>query len=140
MNAPVDRAFDVFTRGIANWWPLETHSIRGMRTGVRPQVLHLEPRDGGRFYERTDGEELTWGRVLTYDPPRRIVIEWRVNPENPATEIDVTFTAEDGGTSVEVVHSGWERYDDPTQATRAEYDGENGWNTVLDRYADAANT
>ena len=138
VKAPVDRAFDVFTRGIASWWPLETHSIRGMRTGARPQSLHLELREGGRFYERTDGEELSWGRVLTYDPPCRIEIEWHVNPENPATEVDVTFTADDGGTRVEVVHNGWERYADPAQATRAEYDSEKGWNTVLARYAEAA--
>jgi uncharacterized protein YndB with AHSA1/START domain len=139
VNAPIERAFDVFTRGIASWWPLETHSIRGIRAGVRPQELHLELREGGRFYERTDGEDLSWGRVLTYDPPHRIVIDWHVNPANPSTEIDVTFAAEDGGTRVEVVHSGWERYDDPTYATRAEYDGEKGWTTVLGRYAEAAN-
>lgn len=137
VNAPPERAFDVFTRGIESWWPLETHSIRGMRHGLRPQELHLELRLGGRFYERTDGEEHTWGTVLAYDPPDRIVIEWRVNPANPPTEIAVAFTPEEGGTRVDVVHSGWERFEDPTQATRAEYDGDGGWNAVIARFAEA---
>ena len=60
-----------------------------------------------------------------------------MNRENPPTEIDVTFTASDAGTRVEVVHSGWERYGDLAQATRTEYDGENGWSRVLARYAEA---
>jgi len=139
VNASPERAFDVYTRGIESWWPLETHSIRGMRHGLRPEELHLELRDGGRFYERTEGVEHEWGRVLTYAPPHRIVIEWRVNPDNPPTEVDVTFAAEDGGTRVEVVHSGWERFEDPSHATRGEYDGDGGWTTVVARYAEAAN-
>jgi uncharacterized protein YndB with AHSA1/START domain len=137
VDAPPERAFDVFTRGIESWWPLETHSIQGIRTGVRPQELHLELHEGGRFYEVTDGEEHSWGRVLVYEPPSRIAIEWHVNPENPPTVIEVTFTPEDGGTSVDLVHSGWERYDDPTHATRGNYDSENGWTTVVARYAEA---
>ena len=136
VDAMPERAFDVFTRGIANWWPLETHSVGAMR-GAPPQELHLELREGGRFYERTDGAETSWGRVLAFDPPKRIVIEWNVNAANPATEIEVTFTPEDGGTRVEVVHSGWECYADPTE-TRASYDSEKGWTTVLARYAEAA--
>jgi len=138
VSAPVERAFDVFTRGIETWWPLATHSIGVSRGGGTPQELHLELREGGRFYEVTDGEEHSWGSVLAYEPPRRIVLEWHVNPENPATEIEVTFTPEGAGTRVAVVHSGWERFDDPMGETRSSYDGENGWNTVLGLYAEAA--
>jgi uncharacterized protein YndB with AHSA1/START domain len=137
VNASPEHAFDVFTRGIASWWPLETHSIGATRHGVRPQELHLELREGGRFYEVTDGVEHSWGRVLEYEPSSRILIEWHVNPANPPTEIEATFTPEAGGTRVEVVHSGWERYEDPTHATRADYDSENGWTTVIARYAEA---
>jgi uncharacterized protein YndB with AHSA1/START domain len=137
VKATPERAFEVFAAGIGNWWPLETHSIGAMH-GAPPQELHLELREGGRFYERTaDGEERSWGRVLTCDRPRRIVLEWHVNPANPATEIDVAFTPEDGGTRVELAHRGWERFADPTE-TRASYVGENGWTTVLGLYAAAA--
>ena len=137
VNASPERAFDVFASGIGNWWPLETHSIGAMQ-GAPPQELHLELREGGRFYERTaEGEERSWGSVLRYDRPRRLVLEWHVNPENPATEIDVTFTPEDCGTRVELVHRGWERFADATE-TRTSYDGESGWTTVLGLYAEAA--
>jgi uncharacterized protein YndB with AHSA1/START domain len=138
VSASVERAFDVFTRGIETWWPLETHSISAARGGGTPQELHLELREGGRFYERTDGEEHSWGSVLAYEPPSRIVLEWHVNPENPATEIEVTFTAVGAGTRVDLVHSGWERFDDPEGETRANYGSENGWEKVLAGYAEAA--
>jgi uncharacterized protein YndB with AHSA1/START domain len=137
VQANAERAFDVFTRGIETWWPLESHSIRGVREGVRPQELHLELHEGGRFYERTGGEEHEWGRVLVFDPPRRLVIEWHVNPENPSTEIEVTFTPEGDSTRVDVVHGGWERFAEPTGATRSSYDADDGWTTVVARYAEA---
>ena len=136
VDASPEHAFEVFTRRIGSWWPLETHSP-GAMLGSPPRELQLEPREGGRFYEVGDSGEHSWGRVLAYDPPRRVVIEWNVNHANPATEIEVTFTPEAGGTRVELVHTGWERYADPAE-TRASYDGENGWTTVLGLFAAAA--
>ena len=49
----------------------------------------------------------------------------------------MTFTPEDEGTRVDLVHRGWERFDDPTHATRGEYDGNGGWTQVLARYTTA---
>ena len=138
VRASVERAFDVFTRGVASWWPLDTHSIRAARGGGRPEELHLEPRAGGRFYEKTGDEELRWGTVLECDPPTRIVIEWQVNPDRPATQIVVTFAAEDGGTRIELVHTGWERLGEVAHEARAGYGSDGGWAAVLRRFADAA--
>jgi uncharacterized protein YndB with AHSA1/START domain len=134
--APVERAFEVFTRRMHAWWPLETHSIRAGRDGAAPEELCLEPWAGGRFYEKTGAEELRWGSVLECEPPHRIVFEWHVNPENPATAIEVTFTPEGEETRVELVHRGWERFAD--EAVRSSYAGEGGWATVLARYVAAA--
>ena len=108
----------MFTRGIGSWWPLETHSIARRDAGRRPQELHLELREGGRFYERSTARSTRGAAFSRYDPPRRVVIEWHVNPENPATEIEVTFTPEGGGTRVELVHSGWERFGEPGRDAR----------------------
>jgi uncharacterized protein YndB with AHSA1/START domain len=136
VEAPVEHAFEVFTRRMHAWWPLSTHSIRAGREGLAPAELHLELRAGGRFYEQTGDEQASWGSVLAYEPPHRIVLEWHVNPANPATEVEVTFAAEGDGTRVELVHRGWERF--AGAETRGNYASENGWSAVLARYADAA--
>jgi uncharacterized protein YndB with AHSA1/START domain len=135
---PVEQAFDVFTRRMHTWWPLATHSIRAGRDEEAPEQLHLELREGGRFFEQTGDEQASWGTVLAYDPPRRIVFEWHVNPKNPPTEVEVTFTPEGGETRVDLVHRGWERLGDDGGETRANYGSENGWTAVLARFADAA--
>jgi len=119
------------------WWPLATHSVRAGRDEQPPEELNLELREGGRFYERTGDEEASWGTVLVYDPPRRFVFEWHVNPKNPPTEVEVTFSREGDGTRVDLVHSGWERFGDDGD-TRADYASEAGWTAVLARFAEAA--
>jgi uncharacterized protein YndB with AHSA1/START domain len=126
----------VFTQRIHSWWPLETHSVRATRDDRAPEELRLELREGGRFYEKTGDEEASWGTVLDYDPPHRIVLEWHVNPDNPPTEIEVTFAPDGDGTRVDLVHSGWERFE--TDETRSNYASENGWTTVLGSYVKAA--
>jgi uncharacterized protein YndB with AHSA1/START domain len=138
VNADVERAFDVFTRDLPTWWPLDTHSVRADRGFGAADSLHLEPWQGGRFYEKTGNEELRWGCVLTWDPPCRIVLEWQVNPERPPTEVEVVFTPEEEGTFVEVVHAGWEFAGPAGQEERAGYAGDAGWNWLLRRYAETA--
>ncbi len=138
VDASVEHAFEVFTRRIHTWWPLETHSIRAGREERAPEELYLELREGGRFYEKTGDEEASWGTVLAYEPPHRIVLEWHVNPAHPATRIEVRFAHDNGGTRVDLVHSGWEQF--ASDETRSNYASENGWTTVLGCFADAANT
>ena len=57
---------------------------------------------------------------------------WHVNPENPPTDVAVTFEPVDGGTRVEVVHSGWEAYAAGRAEMRASY--RDGWPVVLERF------
>jgi uncharacterized protein YndB with AHSA1/START domain len=126
-----EEAFRVYTEGIATWWPLETHSPSG-----KSETLVIEPREGGRLYERTtDGEELDWGEVLAWDPPRRLVHSWHLG-RSVATEVELRFTPQGDGTLVELVHSGWERHGDYAAELRAQYDS--GWDLVFgERYASA---
>jgi uncharacterized protein YndB with AHSA1/START domain len=71
------RAFDVFTRQFATWWPTAHH------IGEQDPVdVVIEPHTGGRWYERAeDGTECDWGSVLEWDPPHRILLAWHLTPE-----------------------------------------------------------
>ena len=131
----VEEAFRVFTTDIGAWWPLVGHSVAPDKV----EAVVLEGRPGGRLYKRwRDGGEADWARVLAWEPPARLVLAWRPNPERRAeTEVEVRFVAvEADHTRVELEHRGWERLGDLAAEARASYDG--GWPGVLDAYAGAA--
>jgi uncharacterized protein YndB with AHSA1/START domain len=130
VRCPVERAFRVWTEGIGSWWPFASHSIGEART----ETVIMECRVGGRFYERmAGGAEAEWGTVLEWDPPARLLLEWRVNPENPPTEVEVRFTAlEPGTTRVTLTHRGWERFAGPRGVeVWSSYGAVDGWSSVL---------
>src|SRR5438093_731091 len=82
---------------IASWWPVETHSIDGGTPIFEPQV-------GGRLYERAGDAEHFWGRIVAWEPPRRLALEWKVNPNAAATtDLEVTFLPDGDTTRVELV-------------------------------------
>src|SRR5687768_2871694 len=92
--ATPEKAFRVFTEGLDRWWP------RRFQIGRTPLARAvLEPRAGGRWYEvGEDGGECDWGEVLAWDPPRRLVLAWRITSAfvfDPAahSEVEVLFTA-----------------------------------------------
>ncbi len=74
-------------------------------------------------------------RVLALDAPRRIVLQWLVDPAHTAGEVEVSFTPQGDATRVVLEHRGWEQYDDGGRARR---DYDDGWDVVLGRYVDAA--
>lgn len=133
VSRPVEEAFGLFTTRIATWWPLPTHSVAGDRAAA----VVMEPREGGRIYERAEDGTITyWGEVLVFEPPHRLVVAWQPNPEAPAaTEVEVAFAPEEGGTRVDLEHRGWERLGERAELARTEYDS--GWDGVLGLYAAA---
>jgi uncharacterized protein YndB with AHSA1/START domain len=132
VDAPAEHAFRVFTEGIDTWWPLKTHS-----TGEdRAESVHIEPRVGGLVVETMQGGETSeWGSVLAWDPFDRLAIEWRVNPEKPATEIEISFTPDGDGTVVRLEHRYWERHGEKAAEERAGYSA--GWERVLGAFQEA---
>ena len=130
--ASPERAFEVFTSGFDRWWP-RSHSI-----GASPLAeAVIEPRSGGRWYGRLeDGTEALWGDVLAWDPPRRLVLAWRIGPEwaydaDLLTEVEVNFAREGEGTRVDLVHSRLENMGAGGEAIRAQFESEGGWGTLL---------
>jgi uncharacterized protein YndB with AHSA1/START domain len=99
LHCEPDGAFELFTRRISEWWP-ETHRL----TKDPESELFLEPT--GRFWERAcDGREMELGKVLVWEAPNRLALDFYMgtNAAQP-TQVEVTFTAEDGGTRVTVKH------------------------------------
>jgi Activator of Hsp90 ATPase homolog 1-like protein len=136
VGAPPEVAFRVFTEDINGWWPAKTHSVGEERV----EEVVLEPRVGGRFFERLDdGTEHEWGRVTEFESPRRFACNWYASRgPDTAQLIEVTFEPEDGGTRVELRQTGWEILGDRAEELRASYDSEGGWDLVLARFAEAA--
>jgi uncharacterized protein YndB with AHSA1/START domain len=110
----------------------------------------LEPRAGGRYYERgVDGSECDWGTVLACDPPHRIVVSWQINANDDdwfldpdpshASEFEVTFTGlPDGQTRVEFEHRNFERHGAGGAGIHAGVSSDGGWASILDNYAKVA--
>ncbi|MDQ3823448.1 MAG: SRPBCC family protein [Actinomycetota bacterium] len=140
VNRSVEDAFALFTDGIGSWWPLESHSIGSGRDGVTAETAILEGGEGGRLYERmSDGAEASWGAVVAWEPPHRVVISWHVNPKRTAaTEVEVRFAPDGDGTRVELEHRGWERLGAEAEDARSGYSSQSGWEAVLARYVEVA--
>lgn len=126
VDAPPDRAFALFTAGIASWWPTDTHSYGG--DTVTDVVF--EAAVDGRVYEVTPAGEQDWARVAEWEPPARFRLEWLIG-EAHGSAVTVTFAPEGPGTRVELVHDGFSASD-----PRERYDG--GWDVVLAPFVAAA--
>jgi uncharacterized protein YndB with AHSA1/START domain/uncharacterized protein YciI len=124
-----DVAFEVFTRRIGDWWPVERFSVHGAKATAAF-------RDGRLVETGPDGEEVVWGTVLDWEPPRMLRLTWHPGRgADRASEVEVSFApVSDALTVVTVEHRGWQRYPDP-RAARDEY--RNGWPAVLDAYGSA---
>jgi uncharacterized protein YndB with AHSA1/START domain len=131
VSLPPERAFRRFTEEIAGWWPLATHSV----SESAEATCAIEGRVGGRIVETApDGAEHRWGTVMAWEPPRRLAFTWHPGrSDDTGQEVEVTFRPEDGGTRVDLVHTGWERLGEKGAGMRADYDA--GWDVVLGRYA-----
>jgi uncharacterized protein YndB with AHSA1/START domain len=133
-------AFDLFTARFDAFWP-RTHHI-----GSAPFAeAVLEPHPGGRWYERgTDGSECDWGRVLVWEPPGRLILNWQITGEwtfDPAltTEVEITFTPiAENATRVALEHRNLDRFGDAQTAVRTAIDSPGGWPGIMAAYHDLA--
>lgn len=137
VDAPVERAFRVFTSRIDLWWPRE------YQTGQKPMArVVLEPRAGGRWFEvDEEGTESDWGTVLVWIPPQRVVLGWQLDAEwkydaRLVTEVEVRFEAAGPmKTRVTLEHRNIERYGAGAAAARAALDSPGGWMKLLEAFA-----
>ncbi len=140
VNAPREHVFRTFTERFDTWWPRSHHVGEGVAfTAI------LEPRAGGRWYERDEqGRECHWGSVLAWEPPERVLLQWDLGSDfkpqpGLGTEVEVRFVAEaPERTRVLLEHRKLERYGDKAQMMRALFDSENAWQGILAEFAKAA--
>ncbi len=140
VNAPIVRAFEVFTKDFGRFKPPEHNLL-----AVKVAETVFEPHVGGYLYDRgIDGSECRWARVLAYDPPNRVLLTWNISPHwqietdpNKVSEWEVRFISETPQrTRVEIEHRGFERHGEGWQGVRDGVSGDQGWPLYLRRYVE----
>ena len=140
VDAPIERAFSVFTVGFGTFKPRE-HNILGVDIAETVFETHV----GGNIYDRgVDGTECRWARVLAYEPPDRVVFSWDISPawqietdHDKTSEGEVRFIAESPDrTRVELEHRNLDRHGDGWEGVREGVHGEQGWPLYLERFAE----
>lgn len=107
VKATPERAFAVFTQEIGAWWRPD---MLFQTTPRAPGVIAIEPGEGGRFTETlANGRVFEIGKVLTWEPPARLVFSWRQAnfPPDLRTEVEVCFEAVGDETRVSIEHRGF---------------------------------
>lgn len=110
---PADVAFRVFAQRPGEWLPPAHTFLR------EPESIAIEPKVGGRFYERSAaGTEMIRGTVREWAPPDRLVLTWRVganwrpvDSDDTASDVEIDFVAVgQNATEVVVTHTHLDRH------------------------------
>jgi uncharacterized protein YndB with AHSA1/START domain len=142
VEAPIERAFSVFTDGFGSFKPPEHNML-----AVDIEETVFETHVGGHIYDRgVDGSECRWARVLAFEPPDRVVFSWDISPQwqietdpDKASEVEVRFVAESPDrTRVELEHRNLDRHGEGWEGVREGVDGDQGWPLYLARFAEQA--
>jgi uncharacterized protein YndB with AHSA1/START domain len=140
VDAPLERAFTVFTDDIGSWFPREYNLL-----DVEIAERVFEPKVGGHIYDRAaDGSECHWARVLAYEPPDRVVFSWDISPQwqiesdpERTSEVEVRFIAESPDrTRLELEHRNLDRHGDGWEQLRTSVSEDGAWDYCLGRFAE----
>ena len=130
LACPPPRAFALFTTRISDWWPPS-------RRHTKDPQSHIELLASGRFYERSrEGHEVELGRVVSFEPPVRIVLDFYVgtDPGHP-TIVEITFAGEPDGTRITVDHRPTEKSREMWNARAPRF--EESWQLVVEALSHA---
>ena len=140
VDAPLERAFSVFTERFGSFKPPEHNML-----AVEIAETVFEARVGGYPYDRgVDGSECRWARVLAYEPPKPVVFSWGISPQwkletdlEKTSEWEVRFIPEGAErTRVELEHRNLERHGEGWEGEREGVASDGGWPLYLQRFAD----
>ena len=138
VDAPIERAFSVFTGRFGDFKPPEHNML-----GAPITETVFEPRVGGGIVDRAeDGSECRWARILAFDPPDRVVFSWDISPRGRSRPTGADQRGRGavvrrvaGRTRVELEHRHIDRHGPGWEAITGGVDGPEGWPLYLDRYA-----
>ena len=139
VEAPAERAFDVFTERFGDVKPSE-HNLLAAPIAK----IVFERRVGGHIYDRAvDGTECHWARILVYEPPDRVVFSWDIGPQwqvesDPelTSEVEVRFVPESPTrTRVELELRRLDRHGPGWRSLAAGVEDDQGWPLCLSRFA-----
>ncbi len=125
-----ERAFVLFTEQASAWWPPSLRHTPDPRSEIRMLA-------SGRFWEQgAGGDVVELGRVVVWEPPRRLILDFYpgTDAQHP-TEVVVTFAAEADGTIVVVEHRPTSESADVWAAGAPGF--ERAWELVLAAFARA---
>jgi uncharacterized protein YndB with AHSA1/START domain len=143
VEAPIERAFSVFTDGFGSFKPREHNMLQ-----VEIAETVFETHVGGNIYDRgVDGSECRWARVLAFEPPDRVVFSWDISPQwqietdpDKTSEVEVRFIAEaPDRTRVELEHRNLDRHGPGWESERDGVATDQGWPLYLERFAEQVN-
>jgi hypothetical protein len=109
-------AFTIFTEDINLWW---RRGPRFRNTTSDRGIICIESGVNGRVFESCKAEAtnstqhdervIEIGRIKIWDPPHRLLFDWRNSnfAPNEHTEVEVLFAPIASGTRVTVIHRGW---------------------------------
>ena len=123
--APRERVFELFTvpERLVEWWP---------------EAVTLDAREGGELHLEF-GQGNVDGTITRFEPPSALAFTWvRDAAPDIETHVEVELTElEDGGTRVELRHTGWEAVPEEHAAEWRDIH-EAGWNHFLGCLKDLA--
>ncbi|TNC47350.1 SRPBCC family protein [Mumia zhuanghuii] len=137
LDVPIEHAFRVFTEHFDEIKPRDHNLL-----AVPIERTVLERRVGGTIHDvGTDGSTCAWARILTYDPPHRLVFSWDISPQwqverdpDHTSEVEVRFIPETPGrTRVVLEHRHLDRHGEGWEGFTSLSD-ETGWPLYLERF------
>ncbi len=137
VEAPIEKAFRVFTEGFDSWWP-RAHHIG--KSNMKQAIFEAKPN--GKWYELgEDGSTCQWGRVLLWEPPKRFILSWQITEKwkydpNFVTEVEVTFEPQGANrTIVSLEHRNLDRFGAAAEQIRNTFNSDGGWLGLLKLFA-----
>ncbi|RIK44469.1 MAG: SRPBCC domain-containing protein [Chloroflexi bacterium] len=95
IKASPERVFDAFTSSdaLAHWWAMAE--------------AELDLRPGGRWRFKWTSGQSVHGIIVEVERPRRLVMDWDEGEHLHDTRLTVEFHAENGGTRIHLVDTGY---------------------------------